>query len=78
MWNQTEVMSLVTSYQVLGKVFRALREDGVPRSSVARGLHITVEEFESLVFGLVMASVPGGRRGNSKPTSSHSPNLRVV
>jgi Zn-dependent peptidase ImmA (M78 family) len=66
------------SSQVLGKVFSALRAEGVPRSSVARDLHITVDEFESLVFGLVMASVPGGRRGNSQPTNSRSPTLRVV
>lgn len=49
--------------QVLPKIFAALREDGLTRSSVARALCIPQSELESLMFGLTMAGIEGGRKG---------------
>ena len=46
------------SSQVLTKVFTALREKGMPMAHVAEGLLITTEELSTLVFGLVLTSVP--------------------
>ena len=49
--------------QVLPKIFAALREDGLTRSKVAHALCIPQSELESLMFGLTMASIEGGRKG---------------
>lgn len=51
------------SSQVLPKIFAALREDGLTRSKVAHALCIPQSELESLMFGLTMASIEGGRKG---------------
>jgi Zn-dependent peptidase ImmA (M78 family) len=51
--------------QLLQKVFRALRDDGVPKSEVARQLHLQPSEVDSLVFGLVMTPVDGGAAGST-------------
>jgi Zn-dependent peptidase ImmA (M78 family)/transcriptional regulator with XRE-family HTH domain len=64
--------------QVLSKVFGALRDEGIPRGSIARELQIPPDDFESLVFGLVISAIPGGRRGNSRPKDSKLSPLRVV
>ncbi len=64
--------------QVLTKVFGALREEGIPRGTIARDLRIAPDEFESLVFGLVISQVRGGRIGHGKNESSKPPSLRVV
>jgi Zn-dependent peptidase ImmA (M78 family)/DNA-binding XRE family transcriptional regulator len=64
--------------QVLNKVFAALREDGISRSDVARAVHISSDELESFIFGLVIAAIPGGRvSGRSGPEPSRAM-LRVV
>jgi Zn-dependent peptidase ImmA (M78 family) len=66
--------------QVLTKVFKALREEGVGRGAVARDLRIEVRDLESLIFGLVISLVPDRRgegavaRKNPKPP----PQLRLV
>jgi Zn-dependent peptidase ImmA (M78 family)/DNA-binding XRE family transcriptional regulator len=59
--------------QVLGKVFHALRERHVKPTDLAADLHLTVEELNRHVFGLVPVSVSGEGRGGGP-----SPNLRVV
>jgi Zn-dependent peptidase ImmA (M78 family) len=61
--------------QVLEKVFRSLREQGLSARSIADELQIDVEEFNMLVFGLVMTSFDGG--GDNRPRSER-PELRVV
>jgi Zn-dependent peptidase ImmA (M78 family)/DNA-binding XRE family transcriptional regulator len=44
--------------QVLTKVLEVLRSDGTTRQSVARQLAITAAEFNSLIAGLAISSVP--------------------
>ncbi len=46
--------------QLLSKVFRSLRDDGVPPRRIARDLAMTVAELNSHVFGLVPTALPGG------------------
>ncbi|MDO8433842.1 MAG: XRE family transcriptional regulator [Candidatus Binatus sp.] len=67
------------SSQLLSKVFATLRNEGVSRATVARELDILGEELESVIFGMVITSVPGGRRND--PTSARVPStnrLQVV
>lgn len=50
--------------QVLEKVFKALRQEGLSRKKVAQTLSISVAELDSFIFGLVnMAVVSGGLEG---------------
>lgn len=58
--NEPEGIKRETS-QVLASVFQALREEGISRTDVARELFIDIKELDSLIFGLVMTSVEGGR-----------------
>lgn len=63
--------------QVLDKVLDYLRAQGITRRDVARSLHLEVEDFDRLVFGLVMLAQDGG--SPSGPSSSGArPHLRVV
>lgn len=45
------------SSQIIGKVFDALRSDGVTRNSIARDLNITPSELNSLIAGLTLSVV---------------------
>ncbi len=47
--------------QLLDKVFRTLRDEGVTRAALARSLQVPQAELEGLVFGLVLSSIEGGR-----------------
>lgn len=49
--------------QLLTKVFGALRDQGVKASDVAAATHLTVDELNRHVFGLVPVAVAGGGRG---------------
>lgn len=44
--------------QIFDKVFKTLRAEGVTRGAIARDLKITPTELDSLLVGLVIASVP--------------------
>lgn len=46
------------SSQLLEKVFRGLREDGIKPADVAADLGITTDELRTHVFGLTLTSVP--------------------
>lgn len=45
------------SSQVIGKVFDALRSEGISRNSIARDLSITSAELNSLIVGLTISAV---------------------
>jgi Zn-dependent peptidase ImmA (M78 family) len=53
------------SSQLLHKVFAELRKEGITRSDIAEDLHIRTEDLDALVFGLVLAGINGGRKGNA-------------
>jgi Zn-dependent peptidase ImmA (M78 family) len=60
--------------QVLGKVFQALRDEGMAQADVARELALPTAELQKLVFGLVLTPVEGdGERG-----TGDRPDLRLV
>jgi Zn-dependent peptidase ImmA (M78 family)/transcriptional regulator with XRE-family HTH domain len=60
--------------QILDKVFRALRDDGITPALVARDLHITINDLNDLVFGLVMTAIEGDGNGGA----ANRPVLRIV
>lgn len=62
------------SSQLLSKVFRALRDDGVPPRRIARDLAMSVAELNSHVFGLVPTALPGG----TPSTPPRRPELRLL
>lgn len=67
------------SSQILAKVFRALREEGISRSDVARELRVPVDELNRAAFGLTLAPEgdPTQEHAPDRPPSGR-PNLRVV
>jgi len=58
--------------QVLTKVMSTLRKEMLPRSAVAKDLLITTSELDSLVAGLVMTLMVGGRANSSLPSGTRS------
>ena len=46
--------------QLLSKVFRTLRAEGTSPADVARDLHITTDELNRHVFGLIPTAIKGG------------------
>jgi Zn-dependent peptidase ImmA (M78 family)/DNA-binding XRE family transcriptional regulator len=48
------------SSQVLDKVFRALRAEGITKADVAAELHLPLHELDRLVFRLVLTRLDGG------------------
>lgn len=63
--------------QILTKVFGMLRDEGISQASVAGELLIDSTELESLLRGLTITSVTGGRVGESQ-SRKHKTNLRAV
>lgn len=69
--------------QVLGKVFAALRKEGITMRDVAAQLHVPVTDLEALTFGLVMGAVskPGAQtlaHESDSVQSAARPSLRLV
>ena len=62
---------------VLGKVFDALRKEGMSKADVARELAIYPEEINELTFGLMLNALKGGKGSDSKSTPSRA-SLRLV
>ncbi|MDH6580385.1 ImmA/IrrE family metallo-endopeptidase [Kitasatospora sp. MAP5-34] len=61
--------------QVLGKVFSALRSEGIRPSDIARDLHLRPADLNDLIFGLVVTAQTGGRQSTA---TSARPQLTVV
>jgi Zn-dependent peptidase ImmA (M78 family)/transcriptional regulator with XRE-family HTH domain len=59
--------------QVFAKVFKTLRAEGITRGAIARDLMITSAELDSLLVGLVIASVPNTQTENPQNTQNTSP-----
>jgi Zn-dependent peptidase ImmA (M78 family)/transcriptional regulator with XRE-family HTH domain len=61
--------------QVLGKVFRAMRDEDVTPAAIAHDLHIRTDDLSGLVFGLVVTAVQGdgGRGATDRPRLSVVP-----
>ena len=67
--------------QVLEKVFKALREDGMTKEDIARELALPLDELEKMVFGLVLLPVVGTseQQARQQALDEHErPQLRLV
>jgi hypothetical protein len=62
---------------VLGKVFGALREEGLSKADVAEHLAIFPEEINELTFGLMLNALKGGA-SKSVGAKSSTATLRLV
>lgn len=62
--------------QVLAKVFKSLRDQGVSKAEVARELRIRVEELNKIVFGLVLTPLEGKVQPGSR--SRKQADLRLL
>ena len=60
--------------QLLEKVLRSLRSEGAGPADIARDLHITINDLNDLVFGLVMTAIEGDGNGGA----ANRPVLRIV
>jgi hypothetical protein len=65
------------SSQLLAKVFRALREQGVTPHELAADLMLSTQELNSIVFGLVVTALPG-RPGGLRHPGGRTAHLRLV
>lgn len=68
----TREMSLM-----LPKLFKALREDGVTKSELARELWISMEDLDALVFRLILTVLEGGTF-HPKPCVGRRADLKLV
>jgi Zn-dependent peptidase ImmA (M78 family)/DNA-binding XRE family transcriptional regulator len=60
--------------QLLSKVIKALRDDGITPAQVASGIAITTAELNSHLFGLALTVLPGGTTN----TAPLRPDLHIV
>lgn len=73
--NEPDPMPPETS-QVLQKVFALLRQEGISKDVMARDVHLLPDEINSLVFGLVMLPLTGGK--GRKLAESTRTDLRLL
>ena len=68
------------SSQVIGKVFDALRSDGITRNSIARDLNIAPSELNSLIAGLTLSAITPTNEAAEENTSEpqERPLFRLV
>lgn len=68
--------------QIFAKVFDMLRAEGRSRGSIARDLAISPADFDSLLVGLVIASLPNAHsapaRTKQAASQEEKPHLRIV
>ena len=64
--------------QVLAKVFKALRDEGVTPGQVARKLNILPDELNKALFGLTLTPIIGSGTVNRNSPPQEGPRLRVV
>jgi Zn-dependent peptidase ImmA (M78 family) len=64
--------------QILPKVYAALRDEGITRAHIARELHITTHELNSVTFGLTVAGSVDRPQPAPAPSTPAKPELRIV
>ena len=60
---------------VLGKLFRALRAEGVAKADVARDLKYNLEDLDKLIFGLIVTGLRGGGPSGDRKNTERSIHL---
>jgi Zn-dependent peptidase ImmA (M78 family) len=63
--------------QVLAKVFSKLRDQGITRGTIARELRLTPTLIDSLLVGLVIASVSSSEGATEPKSSSTAPRAKL-
>jgi len=63
--------------QVLAKVFKALRDEGITKADIARDLCIWPDELDRMIFKLVLTSLDGGGNDGGR-RGSDGGSLRLV
>lgn len=65
--------------QILEKVFRALRAEGVSRTAVAQDLQVPLKPLNDLIFGLVLSPLASADPTPSETAAAQDrPRLRIV
>ena len=64
--------------QVFAKVFRALRDDHMSKSDLARQLSIPSDELEKIVFGLVLTAVNGSGDAKHSGDAERRSQIRLI
>lgn len=62
--------------QVLPKVLRAMKDEGVGRGDIAQALHLYAEDLEALLDGLIVSAIDGA--SEPAPRGQGRPDLRLV
>jgi hypothetical protein len=57
---------------VFGKVFQMLRQEGVPKSAVARDLRCNLEDLDQALFGLIITGLHGGGQRDVRAPNGRS------
>lgn len=69
-WRKTEPQAIEReTSRLLDQTFKELRQDGIDHSVLARSLKLSPDDLSALIFGLTLASVPGGVRKGVSPRS---------
>jgi Zn-dependent peptidase ImmA (M78 family) len=63
---------------VLGKVFQALRAEGISKADVSRDLAYNLEDLDKAVFGLVVTALTGGRQRREHKTGRETNGERSI
>lgn len=71
-----ERITAAESSQVLGKVFEAMRQEGVSPADIAAQLSVPSEELNKVVFGLVLTGIEGA--GSEQFSHEGRPTFRLV
>jgi Zn-dependent peptidase ImmA (M78 family)/DNA-binding XRE family transcriptional regulator len=64
--------------QILGKVFSALRAEGMNRADIAAALGVNPYDLDDLIFGLAMTAIDGGQESDIQNEPANKPSLRLV
>ena len=64
--------------QILPKVFRSLRKEGVSKYHIAKQLSVPVEEIDQLVFGLAFVGSTVSETGGLSVNKIYKPDLKVI
>ncbi len=65
--------------KLLPMIFKLLKEDGITKHHIAKKLYVSSKDIDSLMFGLTITGVEGGKADNCVATIlKNPPNLKVV
>ncbi|SCY44976.1 helix-turn-helix domain-containing protein [Desulfoluna spongiiphila] len=68
------------SSKLLPMIFKLLKDDGITKYHIAKGLRVSAKEIDALMFGLTMTGVEGGKPVEPNPPESFKqpPHLKIV